>query len=194
MSADEKSLRIEGLKNMLDAHPSAKTLFQTDPTAFASQFQFDKTLAASKPMKAAEIAQAQQLSAMFEAVFLVAAADGAVTDPEVAELAELLVELTDGQIADSDLEVMMAQCARSLERDGFAGRVAQVARRLDDPDARRAAFVMAVGVAHIDGQIDSAERLVWDSLAKALDISGVEAKELVDAVEHELGEQATIEA
>jgi tellurite resistance protein len=69
-----------------------------------------------------------------------------------------------------------------------------VARRLDDPDARRAAFVMAVGVAHIDGRIDSAERLVWDSLARSLDIPGDEAKQLVEAVEHELGEQATVEA
>lgn len=187
MSPEDKSQKIEGLRGMLDAHPSAKSLFQSGPAAFSKQLvRFDQTVSASKPMSASEIAQALQLSAMFEAVFLVAAADGEVSDPEVDELAELLVELTSGQIVDTDLEVMMEQCARSLERDGFEGRVAQVARRLDDPDARRAAFVMAVGVAHIDGRVDQAEQLVWNSLAKALEIPAAEAKELVDAVEHEL--------
>jgi hypothetical protein len=122
-----------------------------------------------------------QLLAMFEAVFLVAAADGKLLRSEVDELAAMIVELTGRSVPVAEVERQIERCATALDRDDYDGRAQVVASQLGDLPTRRAAFVMAVGMAYVDGEVQDEERDVFEVLAGAFGISNDEAASLVES-------------
>ena len=74
----------------------------------------------------------------------------------------------------------------SLAKDGFETRLQKNAAILKDHDLRRSAFVMAVGIAYIDGEVDDAEIDVFTALAKHYEIPMEEAQTLLEQVENDL--------
>jgi uncharacterized tellurite resistance protein B-like protein len=127
-----------------------------------------------------------QLVAMFESVFLVAAADGELVRSEVDELSSMLVELTGRSVPLREIEKLIDRCSEMLDRDDYDARTAAIAAQLTDPRARRTAFVMAVGVAYVDGHVQEEERDVFELLANAFGIGDDEAGTLVESTRRRL--------
>lgn len=124
--------------------------------------------------------------ATFDAAFLMAAADGVVSDEEIDELSELLSSLTEGAATDDDLGYLLDNFAEALQQEGLDERLANIADALDSEDARRLAFVTACGIAYLDEQVTEEEEALFSRLAAALKISADEADGLLDEIERAL--------
>ncbi|MGO9000262.1 MAG: hypothetical protein ACLQVI_43595 [Polyangiaceae bacterium] len=120
-----------------------------------------------------EHAQADELDATIEAMFLMAAVDGAVAGQEVAQLAGTMQAMLDTQDRKGpiDLDATLVDLSRRLERDGWTARLDEVARRLRSEEARSFAFRLAAAVAFVDDQVVHAEAAAIDALAAALALS-----------------------
>lgn len=124
--------------------------------------------------------------ATFDAAFLMAAADGVLSQVELDELAELLAELTDHNATDDDLGRLLDTFATALEQQGLNERLSSLAEALDTPDSRRIAYVVACGLSFLDGQVQEEEEEMFAKLADALAIPHDEATALLDEIEHTL--------
>src|SRR5438552_5624263 len=98
--------------------------------------------AEGQPLAPEEHASAEELDATVEAMFLMAAVDGAVTQDEVAQLAASLQAVLDtrGRGGKLDVDAMLVELSRRLEGEGWTSRLDQVARRLRTDEARTFAF------------------------------------------------------
>lgn len=181
----DKATKITGLKGLIQ-QTGGETLLKAGPAALARHTAAETNDDAPE-LSPEEEQTAEQVLATFEAAFLVAAADGELSDDEVGELSELLAHMTDGQVGEADLAELIDTYAEALQTDGFEGRVGAVAETLTDADMRRAAFVTASGLAYVDGEIHEAEEQVFTALADAFEIPEAEANELLDKIEQALG-------
>src|SRR6185312_13585735 len=107
-------------------------------------------------LEPAEKEGAEELDATIEAMFLMAAVDGAVTSDEIAQLAASLQAFVDvrGRGGKIDIDDMLTSLSRRLERDGWTARLDQVARRLRSDEARSFAFRLAAAVAFVDDHVE----------------------------------------
>lgn len=177
--------KLGGLKELLGA-VSSKGLLALGPAVVGRAELDSKGALSEDERKGAEV-----LSALFECVFLVAAADGKITGEEANELVEVLTDLTDGKMKSAGIDAMAHACAKNLEREGFAGALKSVAKRLGDEEHRRIAFVMATGVAFVDGAVDPKEEALFGALAEALELPRDEALDLLNRVASAVDEYET---
>ena len=135
-------------------------------------------------LAAHEHALLEELDATIEAMFLMAAVDGAVTHDETAQLAASLQAFLDtrGRGGAVDADSMLVDLSRRLERDGWTARLDDVARRLTTSEARSFAFRLAVAVAFVDDHVAHAEAAAIDALAAALHLSADQADTLLHEV------------
>jgi len=119
-----------------------------------------------------EHAEADELDATIEAMFLMAAVDGAVAGQEVAQLAATMQAILDtGDRKEAiDVDSTLVDLSRRLERDGWTVRIDEVARRLRTEEARSFAFRLAAAVAFVDDHVAHAEAAAIDALAAALSL------------------------
>jgi hypothetical protein len=131
-----------------------------------------------------EQSRAEELDATVEAMFLMAAVDGTVTQDEVAQLAASLQAVLDvrGRGGKLDVEQMLVELSRRLEREGWTARLDQVARRLGTEEARTFAFRLAAAVAFVDDHVAHAEAAAIDAFTSAFDLTS----ETADALLHEV--------
>ena len=177
--------KLSGLKDLLGSLPSQGFL-ELGAAAVGHGELDPKGDLSEKDRKGAEV-----ISALFECVFLVAAADGKIADEEAEELVEVLTDLTDGKMKEADIDAVADACAKKLEREGFAEAIASAAGRLDDDELRRIAFVMATGVAFVDGTVDPREEALFGALADALKLPRDEALDLLNRVASAVDEYET---
>ena len=71
---------------------------------------------------------------------------------------------------------MLAALNEKLESQGWNQRLASVAERLRDPEARAFAFRLAAGVAFVDDHVAHAEAAALEALASALKIGSDESQ------------------
>jgi tellurite resistance protein len=118
----------------------------------------------------AEYAQTDELDATIEAMFLMAAVDGAVAGEEVAQLAATMQAMLDtrDRTGPIDLDGTLVALSRNLERDGWTARLDEVARRLRSEESRSFAFRLAAAVAFVDDRVAHAEAAAIEALAAAL--------------------------
>ena len=128
-----------------------------------------------------------ELLAIVEVMFLMAAVDGEISDDEVQELRASVHALEDMQeVGSGGLEEVMKDLAQKLETEGWKARLEDAAARIRAPEARQFAFQLAAGVAFVDDFVAHAEAAAIDSLAKAFGFSREESQQLLQEVHETL--------
>jgi tellurite resistance protein len=137
----------------------------------------------------ADRSKAEEFEATVEAMFLMAAVDGDVSDEELAQLAASVDAFSalDGKPARRvDAGTLLGKMNGMLAKEGWNKRLAAVAERLQDPEARAFAFRLAAGVAFVDDHVAHAEAAALEALASALHIGPDESQEILYDVRESL--------
>lgn len=124
-------------------------------------------------------AEAPQLEAIIELMFLAAFADGDFGEDERAHFVRSIESLTDRRIAGETLERLVARITTDHEGEGRGARLASVKARLDDEGSRKVALELAIQLTNADGIIRTSERELILEAAEALDIDRDEAADMV---------------
>lgn len=123
----------------------------------------------------------EELLAIIELMYLMAAVDGDIADEEIQELRASVIALGDIEAIDGgiDLNLVMDDLGQKLEREGWRARLTAACRRIRAPEARSFAFQLAAGVAFVDDFVAHAEAAAIDSLAQALELPKEESQHLL---------------
>jgi len=138
--------------------------------------------------------KAAEFEATVEAMFLMAAVDGDVSEQELAQLAasvdafSALDHSTPNINKRLDSAPLLVTLNAKLEKEGWNRRLAAVADRLRDKESRAFAFRLAAGVAFVDDHVAHAEAAALEALASALQISSEESQEILYDVRDSLFE------
>jgi|LNFM01.1.fsa_nt_gb uncharacterized tellurite resistance protein B-like protein len=124
--------------------------------------------------------------AMIETAFLMAAADGTLSDIEREQLVATMEYITDKKIPRDKLDETIDQLLEALSADGWEARINAVASSLSDALARRNAYRLAAGVSFIDGEVQPEEAQLFTLLARAFEIPETEAEAILVEVRDEL--------
>jgi tellurite resistance protein len=134
--------------------------------------------------------KAAEFEATVEAMFLMAAVDGDLSEQELAQLAASVDAFAalDDKPRLIDTQPLLASLNTKLEKEGWNRRLAAVAERLRDKESRAFAFRLAAGVAFVDDHVAHAEAAALEALASALQISSEESQEILYDVRDSLFE------
>jgi Tellurite resistance protein TerB len=138
------------------------------------------------PVSDGERVLAEEFKAIVEAMFLLAAADGFVTDEEVAQLRSSITKMVSPEPVEAGLDELMAGCLEKLTQDGWNSRVPEVARRLGSVESRSLAFRLAAAVAFVDNEVAPAEAEVIDALAASFGLSADDSQAILRDVVDDL--------
>jgi len=134
----------------------------------------------------AEAAQASELDAIVELMFLMAAVDGEVAPEELQRLSASVEQILE---APSDelmgLDKRLDSLAEALRSDGWSARLHEAVQRIQSDDGRRLAFRLAVGVAFVDDHVAHAECAAIETLVTALRLDE-DAQQILREVADEL--------
>jgi tellurite resistance protein len=120
----------------------------------------------------------EQLETLIEVVFIVAMADGALGDGEVARFRARAAQLEDGRFDSERLDGLMLEAALRLQKEGRDARLAHARTVLADRDARRIALALAVEIARADG-LEEPERESARAVGDALGVDRAEVDALL---------------
>jgi uncharacterized tellurite resistance protein B-like protein len=121
----------------------------------------------------------QKLHALIEMMFLAATADGELSESEHRAFVKSAENLTSRQITGEQLEGLIAQAKKALDESGRDARLEAVKERLPDAGARKLALSLAIQITMADGVVRTSERELIMDTARALDIDGDAAADLV---------------
>ncbi|GMV13881.1 MAG: hypothetical protein AMXMBFR56_21050 [Polyangiaceae bacterium] len=138
-----------------------------------------KSLAMGAELAPEERALAVEMEAVFEVMYLMAAADGELGKDELLLLSQSLEaiitasESAGGSRFELGLPLLklgeiLGRFGSALSADGLKARVASVAERLGSESSRRLALSLAAGVAFVDDFVADGEMRALDRLARAL--------------------------
>ncbi len=129
----------------------------------------------------AERDKAAEFEATVEAMFLMAAVDGDLSEEELAQLSASVDAFSalDGAPKKVDTGAMLAVLNDKLAAEGWNKRLASVAARLEDHEARAFAFRLAAGVAFVDDVVAHSEAAALEAMASALAIDADESQEIL---------------
>jgi tellurite resistance protein len=137
-----------------------------------------KEMIAQREMAAQQAAQDQQaakvereivLGALTESAYIVAAADGALSDGERTGLARGLAAITEA--SEDELCEMVDRVAPAVGEQGPKARFAEIAEVISDAELRDAAYLVACAVAWRDGGIGEKQGLALRGLKDAFGYS-----------------------
>jgi tellurite resistance protein len=157
--------RIKKLAKGLSAQESADAFVRAreDPTSVSS----------------ADRGRADEFEATVEAMFLMAAVDGDLSEHELAQLAASIDAFSSLDTRRVDASQLLATMNDKLEKDGWNKRLAAVAERLREAESRAFAFRLAAGVAFVDDHVAHSEAAALEALASALHIGADESQEIL---------------
>ncbi len=115
--------------------------------------------------------KAMWLGALVESTYIIAQADGSVSDEERGEIVEGLVELTDGNVGADEVVDMLERVAGAVEEEGAKARFAEIAEIISDPELRDAVYLVACAVAWKGGGIGEKQGLAVRALKDAFGYS-----------------------
>jgi tellurite resistance protein len=161
MAEVERAQRLSGIQVLLDQMSSYKQVLERDQAA-QQQAQAEQA--------AAEQQTSTELAALVEAAYLVAVADGRVSEAESRRLVERVGHVTGGRFSAGHIEEIMRGAAERVHGEGAAARAEVIASALPDSELRRAALLVACAVAWLDGGVGQREGLALQALARAFDI------------------------
>lgn len=128
----------------------------------------DERRQASLAARAGDVSD-EAKGAVIEAMFLMAAVDGDVSEVEIRELARACRPLV-GEVSNGDVEGMLLSMHAQLAEEGWDRRAASVGKALVGGPAAETAYSLAVRVALADDYVVGVESAAMDSLADALGI------------------------
>ncbi len=108
------------------------------------------------------------LAGMVEAAYLMAMADGEMTQEEADAMSEGLYKLSN--ITTETLTTLFGVAAARHENEGQAARIAALGTDIPDADHRRGAFLVAAAVSWKGGGIGVKQGLALQALARAFEI------------------------
>ena len=136
-----------------------------------------------------DLDKAAEFEATVEAMFLMAAVDGDLSENELAQLAasvDAFAELGNKKV---DAGPLLMKMNKLLEKEGWNARLAAVAGRLRSTESRSFAFRLAAGVAFVDDHVAHAEAAALEAFASALHIGADESQEILYDVRESLFEK-----
>lgn len=131
------------------------------------------------------------LMAIFGASYLVARADGELSDEERRHLFAILSMSTGGRIAASAVEKLIEVSEENLRGVDLETAVRGLVGAFKSRDDREAALTLALGTAAADGHIDENELTTLGALARAFGISPERSKIIYQEVFLALAEART---
>lgn len=132
-----------------------------------------------------------EFAPLCEAMYLMMAADGAISDEEREVLRGALRNLSGDSLRRADIEAMLDRATRNVEVEGAGARLRAVAAELaEDRGRAEVAFVLAAAIAFADNAIADNENETLNTLAEALGIDEGRAESLLDAVERDLASES----
>jgi tellurite resistance protein len=108
------------------------------------------------------------LEAAVTTAFLIAAADGNVSEQEQDALLDRLEIL--GGVDRDKIDELLTDIARDVEGEGFEPRLAKVAELIGDSGAGQAALMLGLAIALADDDVSKDEREVLGQVEKALEL------------------------
>jgi hypothetical protein len=146
-----------------------------------------KSLVPGESLSDREHAQAEEFKATIEAMFLMAAVDGEISEEEMAQLAASIQAIHDMHAVEGmELDQTIEDLNAKLARDGWNGRLEAVSKRILTEEGKAFAFKLAAGVAFVDDHVAHAEAAAIDALANALGLSSDESQAILREVSDEL--------
>ncbi len=127
--------------------------------------------AAEEAEQAAQAQRAMWVGALTETAYIIAAADGALSDAESGEIVEGLVSLTDGAIPAEEVVEMLDRVKGAVEEEGQKARFAEIGNIISDEELRDALYLVACAVAWKDGGIGEKQGLAVRALKDAFGYS-----------------------
>jgi tellurite resistance protein len=121
----------------------------------------------------------QKIQALIEMMFLAATADGELSQAEQREFVKSAESLTSRLITGEQLELLIARARADLDASGRDARIEAVKARLPDAGARKLALSLAIQITASDGIVRTSERELIMDTARALDIDGDTAADMV---------------
>ena len=118
-------------------------------------------------------------AAVIEVAFLMAAADGVISDAEFDQLTATIEHVTARNISPAGVRLIIKHMTDTLTLDGWEGRLVAAAQNVWNPLARRNAYRFAAGVSFIDGSVQEEEARLFALLAEAFEIPLDEASALL---------------
>jgi tellurite resistance protein len=115
--------------------------------------------------------RAMWLGALTETAYIIAAADGQLSDGEASEIVSGLVALTDGQVSAEEVGDMLDRVRGAVEEEGQKARFSEIAGIIEDSELRDALYLVACAVAWKDGGIGEKQGLAVRALKDAFGYS-----------------------
>ena len=146
----------------------------------AENASFTDAITAEQKRIADEGAAAEEatlLGGMIEAAYLMAMADGELTQEETDAMSEGLYSLTN--ITQDTLATLFGVAVARHENESQAARIAALGNDIPDADHRRGAFLVAAAVSWKGGGIGVKQGLALQALARAFDIPTNEMHKLL---------------
>ena len=143
---------------------------------------------ANLPPQAMELlAVTAEYGALCEAMYMMMAADGKVTEAERDVLKGALRTLTEDSVRSVHIEAMLDSATKRLVAEGRETRLAAVIDALcKDPVKAEVALVLAAAVAFADDVLHPEEDAFLQRLAEGLHIDGLRTHELVEQLKRDV--------
>lgn len=129
-------------------------------------------------------------SGLVEGAFLVAAADGEMSDEEESTLGETINHVTGEPLEPAEFMEMLDSFAQALDDDGLHGRITALAKALPDDPARREVLAFSILVALCDRNLAASEKKVLIEMGNAFGIYEDEIEQIIASIEASLGPAA----
>ena len=151
----------------------------TDDFAKQAVVDWARSLSMGAELTPEEWARAGEIEAVFEVMYLMAAADGELAKDELLLLSQSLgaiieaCESAGGSRYELSLVLLklgdiVGRFASALSSEGLDARIGLLPSRLESASARRFALSLAAGVAFVDDFVAEGEMHALDRVAKAL--------------------------
>lgn len=118
-------------------------------------------------------------SALVEGAFLVASADGLLSDEETHTLAETITFVAGEKLSTDDFSAMLNSFSEVLGDDGEEGRIRTLADAIPDEAARHEILCFAILIALCDGELSGREHDMLRSLGGAFGLDGARVDDTI---------------
>jgi tellurite resistance protein len=117
--------------------------------------------------------------AVFDAVYLVASADGVITKEERGLIGRRVSTLVGAPVEDEALDDHFEMSRVLVDEKGLDGAAAEIAAKVPQGEPRHALLLVASIVGWADGGLASSEVLALQALAKSLGLSPAEVEAIL---------------
>ena len=146
----------------------------------------DGILAKAGILPPEEQAAVQSVQPVLEMMFLMMAADGALSDEERVVIRGAVRELSEGFVRTATLNALIQGLEEALHKEGQEARLNAVVDLLhEDKPGAESAFVLAAAVAYADEKIEDSENELLNAFADKVMISAERAETLLDELEQD---------